>query len=186
MRIRQTVLVLAGLFAGLPVFAKTYMTQQQALDSAFAKGITLQRQTLFLTEAERQAARAASAVEFDDELVVRYEGRSGGALAGWVYFDAHRVRTLPETLMIVVRPDGTIDRVEILSFSEPEDYLPKPRWLDQLGGKKLDDDLSVKRAIRPISGATLSGRAIVNASRKILAIHAVIQSRKQGKGSAAK
>ena len=78
------------------------------------------------------------------------------------------------------------DWIEILSFSEPEDYLPKPRWIDQLDGKKLDDELSLKRAIRPISGATLSGRAIVNASRKVLAIHRVIQSRPVAKAGAAK
>ncbi|MCM2316780.1 MAG: FMN-binding protein, partial [Thermoanaerobaculia bacterium] len=75
-------------------------------------------------------------------------------------------------------------RIEILSFSEPEDYLPKPRWIDQLDGKKLDDELSLKRAIRPISGATLSGRAIVNASRKVLAIHRVIQARPATKAGA--
>ena len=42
-------------------------------------------------------------------------------------------------------------------------------------GRKLDDDLSLNRAIRPISGASLTGRAIVNASRKILAIHNAIK-----------
>ena len=165
---------------------KTYMTQQQALDTAFGNGVALERQTIFLTADESKSARSASGVDFEDGLVVRYVGRSSSGIVGYVYFDAHRVRTLPETLMIVVRPDGAIDRIEILSFSEPEDYLPKPRWIDQLDGKKLDDELSLKRAIRPISGATLSGRAIVNASRKVLAIHRVIQSRPVAKAGAAK
>ena len=39
---------------------------------------------------------------------------------------------------------------------------------------RLDKDLSLKGAIRPISGASLTGTAIVNASRKILAIHRVL------------
>lgn len=170
----------------LPLAAKTFMTQQQALDSAFAKGTVLERQSIFLSPEETRTATGASGVEFADGLVVRYVGRAAGAIVGYVYFDAHRVRTLPETLMIVVRPDGAIDRIEILSFSEPEDYLPKPRWIDQLDGKRLDAELSLKRSIRPISGATLSGRAIVNASRKILAIHGVIQARPATKGGAAK
>jgi hypothetical protein len=170
----------------LPLAAKSFMTQQQALDSAFPKGTALERQSIFLSAGEASAAKSASGVDFEDGLVVRYVGRSGGAVVGYVYFDAHRVRTLPETLMIVVRPDGAIERIEILSFNEPEDYLPKARWIDQLDGKKLDDELSLKRSIRPISGATLSGRAIVSASRKILAIHNVIQSRPQAKGGTAK
>jgi len=162
------------------------MTQQQALDSAFPKGTTLERQSIFLSEDEARVAKSRSGVDFEDGLVVRYIGRSGGAVVGYAYFDVHLVRTLPETLMIVVRPDGAIDRIEILSFSEPEDYLPKPRWIDQLDGKKLDDELSLKRSIRPISGATLSGRAIVSASRKILAIHDVVQSRPATKGGKSK
>lgn len=166
--------------------AKTFMTQQQALDAAFPKGTVLERQSIFLSATEASVAKSTSGVDFDDELVVRYVGKAAGAIVGYVYFDAHRVRTLPETLMIVVRTDGTIDRIEILSFSEPQDYLPKARWIDQLDEKKLDDELSLKRSIRPISGATLSGRAIVNASRKILAIHGVIQARTVARKGAVK
>jgi hypothetical protein len=183
----RTLLTLTILaLAALPIGAKSFMTQQQALDAAFPRGTVLERQSIFLTADESRAAKLASGVEFDDALVVRYVGRAGGSVVGYAYFDAHRVRTLPETLMVVVRPDGSIDKIEILSFSEPEDYLPKPRWIDQLDGKKLDDELSLKRAIRPISGATLSGRAIVNASRKVLAIHGVVQSRSGAKGGAAR
>jgi hypothetical protein len=102
-------------------------------------------------------------------MIVRYAGPGG-----YAYFDTHRVRTLPETIMVVVTPEGRIDRIEILSFDEPPDYLPKQRWMDQFRSRRLDDELSLKRAIRPISGASLSGRAITNASRKILALHRAI------------
>lgn len=164
------------LFA-MPVVAKSFLSQEDALKLAFPGGATVERQSLFLSADERAKAEARSGVDFDDELVVRYVARKGSEVIGFAYFDAHRVRTLPETIMIVVSPDGRITRVEILSFSEPLDYLPKERWLDQLEGQKLDDELSLSRAIRPISGATLSGRAIVNASRKLLAIHDVVGAR---------
>ena len=84
------------------------------------------------------------------------------------------MRTLPETVMVVVAPDGTIDRVDILSFDEPMDYFPKRRWIDQLLHRKLNKDLSLTGAIRPISGASLTGRAIVDATRKVLALHRVL------------
>jgi Na+-translocating ferredoxin:NAD+ oxidoreductase RnfG subunit len=102
-------------------------------------------------------------------MIVRYAGPGG-----YAYFDTHRVRTLPETVMVVVTSDGKIDRIEILSFDEPPEYLPKERWMDQFDGRRLDDDLSLKRKIRPLSGASLSARAITNASRKVLALHKVI------------
>ncbi len=68
-------------------------------------------------------------------------------------------------------------KIEILSFDEPPDYLASERWIAQLGNRKLDDEFSLKRSIRPLSGASLTARAIVNASRKVLALHQAIGSR---------
>ncbi len=154
--------------------ARVFMTQQQALASAFPAGTTVERQSVFLTPQQLAAAQKESGVEFNDQLIVRYAGKSGDRVVGYAYFDTHRVRTLPETVMIVVTPDAKIEKIDILSFDEPLDYFPKPRWLDQFRGRRLDDDLSLKRSIRPISGASLTGRAFVNASRKILALHRAI------------
>ena len=150
------------------------MTRQQALATAFPKGTVVTRQAIFLKPAQLDAARKESGVEFKDQLIVRYAGTLNGRAVGHAYFDTHLVRTLQETVMVVVRPDGKVDRIDILSFNEPQDYMPKERWMDQFEGRKLDDELSLKRSIRPISGASLSGRAIVNASRKVLALHRVI------------
>jgi Na+-translocating ferredoxin:NAD+ oxidoreductase subunit G len=157
-------------FFALAAPARVFMTQQQALASAFPSGTTYTRQSVFLTPEQLTAAKKESGLEFADRLVVRYLG-SNGKIA---YFDTHRVRTLSETVMVVVTADGRVERIDILSFDEPPEYLPKQRWIDQFKARKLDDDLSLKRAIRPISGASLTGRAIVNASRKILALHKVI------------
>ena len=167
------------LFAALTVVAaaaeaRVFLTQPQALAIAFPKGAKVVRQAYFLTKPQVDAARKASGIDFSDQLIVRYAGYSGETLLGYAYFDTHRVRTLPETVMIVVTPDAKVSRVEILSFDEPPDYLPRERWLDQFEGRRLDNELSLSRAVRPISGASLSGRALVNASRKMLALHQVI------------
>lgn len=173
---RFALLVLVVFALALPARAKTFMTQKQALDAAF-RDAEVVRESLFLTPGEVAAARKESGVEFKEQLVVRYCASRAGKIVGYAYFDSHRVRTLPEAVMIVVLPDRSVERVDILSFGEPEDFLPRRRWLDQLRGRKLDHELSLQRRIRPISGATLTGRAIVNATRKVLAIHSVIESR---------
>ena len=154
--------------------ARVLMTHEQALASAFLPGARIVRQTFFLTKAQLDAARSESGVDFQDQLIVRYAGFASDRLLGYAYFDAHRVRTMPETVMVVVTPDAQVDRVDILSFDEPMDYFPKRRWIDQLLHRKLDKDLSLTGAVRPISGASLTGQAIVNATRKVLAIHHVL------------
>jgi len=150
--------------------ARVLLTQEQALATAFPNGVKIVRQKFFLTPQQLADAKRESGVDFNDQLIVRYAS-SDGRIA---YFDTHRVRTLPETVMVVVTPDGKLERVEILSFDEPTDYFPKKRWLDQFPGKHLDRDLALNGAIHPMSGASLTGRAIVNATRKVLALHHVL------------
>ena len=158
------------LLIALAASARVLMTQEQALATAFPAGVKVERQKFFLTSQQLAEARRESGVDFTDQLIIRYAGGNGV----FAYFDTHRVRTLPETVMIVVAADGKVDRVEILFFDEPTDYFPKRRWIDQLLGRKLDNELSLHSAIRPLSGASLTGRAIVNATRKVLALHRVL------------
>jgi hypothetical protein len=166
-----------ALWIALAAQARVFMTQQQALASAFPSGAVVARQSFFLTPQELARATGSSGVDFEDQMIVRYAATVSGRPAGYAYFDTHRVRTLAETIMIVVSPEGNISRIEILSFDEPPEYLPRERWMAQFAGKGLSEELSLKRAIRPMSGATLSGRAVLEASRKILALHRVIAAR---------
>jgi hypothetical protein len=108
--------------------------------------------------------------------VTRYIGKDAqGNVLGTAYFDTHRVRTLDETLMVVVDPSGRAARIEILACDEPPEYLPKKGWLAQFLGRALDPELSVKRGIRGITGATLSSQAATDAVRRVLAIHEALK-----------
>jgi FMN-binding protein len=174
-RAAAVIVATAALATAAP--AVVYLTQDKALALAFPAGTTVDRQAVFLTDAQLTKARAAAGpgVPVESALVTRYTGRDvNGRVVGTAYFDTHRVRTLEETIMVVVGPDGKVARLEILAFGEPPEYLPKKSWLDQFGGHALDPDLSVKRGIRGITGATLSSQAATDAVRRVLAIHGVL------------
>jgi hypothetical protein len=179
-RYRLHLLIAGAILIGTAIFAsaaqaRVFMTQPQALAGAFPAGTKVTRQALFLSPEQWTAAKKESGIDFRDRMIVRYAGSNpAGVVVGYAYFDTHQVRTLPETVMVVVNAENKVEKIEILSFDEPADYFPKRRWIDQFRGRKLDDDLSLKRKIRPISGASLTGRAIVNASRKVLALHHVL------------
>ena len=163
--------------AALPVWSAVFLSRDQALEAAFPKGTAVERRTEFLTDDQvaRARGRAGPGVQVPSALVTRYLGRNAsGTIVGTVYFDTHRVRTLEETIMVLVDPRGRVGRVEILAFGEPPEYLPKRGWLDQFLGRELDDEMSVKRGIHGITGATLSSQSVTDAVRRVLAIHAVI------------
>lgn len=156
--------------------AKVFLTQEEALKLAFP-GAVVARRTVFLTEAEQKETAALCGGPPPSALAVAYVATRDGGLAGTAYFDTHVVRTLAETLMVVVSPEGKIARIEVLTFSEPEEFLPREHWYAQFPGKALDDELSIKRGIRPVSGATLTARATTEAARRVLALHRVLARR---------
>jgi len=166
--------VLLCLFlAAVPAAAKVFVTVDEALKLAFP-GCEVARRTAFLTPEQVKRARELAGAEVPSALVTYYVATRGGQPAGTAYFDTHRVRTLPETLMIVVDPQNRVGRIEVISFREPEDYLPRGAWYEQFRGKALDPDLQLKRGIRPVTGATLTARATTDAVRRVLALHQVL------------
>jgi FMN-binding protein len=154
--------------------AKVFMTQEEALALAFGGPGRAERRTAYLTDEQAERIRAAAGSPPSSRVITYYAGVEDPNRALTAYFDTHLVRTFPETVMIVVGADAKVRRVDILSFDEPEDYLPKARWLGQFPGRALDDDMSAGRGIRAVTGATLSSRAITAAVRRVLATHALL------------
>lgn len=152
------------------------MTQEEALRLAFPRGARVERRTAYLDDEDLRRARALAGRDTDVEstVVSYYVGFEGDRAIGAAYFDAHRVRTLPEVLMIVVDRQGRVERVELIRFAEPPEYSPPARWLGQFLARVLDDDLSERRGIAGITGATLTTRAVTRATRRVLALHQVI------------
>ncbi len=158
------------------VRGKVFLTMEEALELAFP-GCEVERDKQFLSKAERARAEELAGCELESSIAYVYSATREGKPIGTAYFDAHRVRTKRETVMIVVAPDATIQRLEILAFAEPLDYLPGGGWYAQYLGKRLDDDLSLKRGIRGITGATLTAQATTRAARRVLAVHQVLGER---------
>ena len=160
--------------------AKVFLTQEEALKLAFPEPASPERRTAYLTADQAERIREAAGTTPPARVVVYYAGGADPNRPITAWFETHVVRTLEETVMIVVGPEGKASRVDILSFDEPEDYLPKRRWLDQFTGRPLDDDLSTKGVIRAVTGATLSSRAITEAVRRALATRAVVMAGEGG------
>jgi len=167
--------------AAAPAGAKVFLSVDEAVKLAFADA-QVTRQTAFLTPEQVARAKALAGVEVASALVTFYTGRKGGQIVGTAYFDTHRVRTLPETLMIVVDAAGAVRRLEIVSFREPEEYIPRGNWYRQFLGRKLDPELALKRAIHPATGASLTARATTEAVRRALALHRVLAEGGKGGG----
>lgn len=158
---------------GAPLTGEVLLTEKAALERAFP-GSTVERRVLYLTGAQVAAIEKLSRSRLPSAVVTSFEARGEPGVAGRAYLDSHVVRTMPETLLTVVEPDGRLRMALVLQFAEPPDYLPRPRWLETLAGRRLDDELAPGRGLRRVAGSTLTVQALSDAVRRALAIDAVV------------
>lgn len=179
-RTRVPVLLCALAFVGpeaAPLRGQVLLTQEQALEIAFPAPASVERRTAFLSEEDLAEVNrlSAPAAETGRSVVSYYVGTDGERPLGAAYFDAHRVRTLQEVLMVVVSPEGLVSRIEVLGFAEPPEYMVPGGWLELFRGRGLDEGTSTRGDIPLVTGATLTAHATSDAVRRSLALHEVIQ-----------
>ena len=153
--------------------AAVFHSKEAALRLAFPEAESVEARTIFLAPGEIRRIEDLAQSRLESRLVTVYVGRKAGGVLGYAFIETHVVRTMPETVLIVLTPEGRVRAVHVLAFHEPLDYLPSSRWLGQFAGCRLTPYLRVGREIHGISGATLSSRAISDAVRRLLAIYRV-------------
>ncbi len=155
---------------------RVLLTREAALAQIFGANARVESRTVFLTTGEVRAVEQSAQAKLASPRIVAYRASRGDSLLGTAYLDAHMVRTMNETVLIAVAPDGRVAAVEVLAFNEPEDYRPPRRWLDRFDGRGLSKDLRPGGAVPTLGGATLTARAVAAAVRRTLALHRVIEA----------
>jgi hypothetical protein len=179
MRRRLTPHALAALCAAallLPAIAaaKVFYAKDEALRLAFPDAEHVEPRDVFLTAEQRAAIEGLAKSKLDSDLLTIYVGTRAGAVQGYALLDTHNVRTLPETFLIVLSPQGAVTATHLLAFYEPLEYSPPDRWLKQFDGATLNDNLRVGGGVATISGSTLTSEAVTGGVRRALAIYDVL------------
>ena len=161
----------AAVLVAVQAFAQ--ITRDDALAAVYP-GATVRTEQVFLTPPQQKQAGMNADAAMTTALVARYIATKDGKVVGRAYIDTHIVRTKRESLLISLDAQRRVMRVDVTAFLEPSEFRAPAPWLRQYGGRALDGDLSVNRAIRPIAGATLTARAVNDAVRRVLAIDEVL------------
>ena len=155
--------------------ASQQLSRDEALTLVYP-GATISSERLFLTAEQVRVASARADTPIATPLIARYTARTGASVIGRAYVDTHTVRTKKESLLISLDAAGLVKRVDVVAFLEPPEYQAPAPFLGQFAGRRLEDDLRLNRAIRPIAGATLTAKAVTDAIRRVLAIDAVLMA----------
>jgi transcriptional regulator of nitric oxide reductase len=153
--------------------SEVFHSKESALRLAFPGADRVTAQDLFLSPEETAQVEREARAEVDSRLVTVYVGHEGPELLGYAFLDTHQVRTLPQTILVVLDPGGAVRAIHLLAFHEPPEYQAPVRWLERLAGRTLDAELWPGRDVDSLSGATLTATAVTAAVRRLLAVHRV-------------
>ena len=177
MRRNAAGLLAAGLLlAGGTARAQSGLVQREEALAAVFPGAAIAADRVYLTTAQAQRIAELSRDDVHTKIYARYVARRDGAVVGRAYVDTHVVRTKRESLLISLDASGRVRRIDVTAFLEPPEYLAPERWIQQYHEQRLNDDLAIMRAIRPIAGATLTTRAVNAAVRRVLALDQVLEA----------
>lgn len=151
--------------------AEALHSKESALKLAFPSATSVPPKTFYLTVAQKLEVEARSGASLESRMVTCYVGMRGGEILGYAFLDTHGVRTLSETILIVLDPGGRTRAVHLLAFHEPPEYQPPARWLRQMEGRRLDPSLRLGGDVVAIAGSSLTSEAVTKATRRVLALY---------------
>jgi len=154
--------------------AAVFHSRTEIAALAFPDCDRVETEDVFLSPDQRERIEQAAGSRLRGDFLTVYKGYTGERLVGYAMLDSHLVRTLTETLLIVLDESGAVAAIYVMAFHEPQEYMPSERWLALLDKRRLTGDLRVGRAIVGITGATLSARAVVAGIRRSLAVYEVL------------
>ncbi|MEQ1636767.1 MAG: FMN-binding protein [Methylococcales bacterium] len=156
-----------------PSFAKIFYSKNEALELAFGKGNPVELLSLFPDKEQTAQIQKIAKVTLDSGLFSFYVGKEQGKISGYAAIESSTVRTKPETLMIVLSPEGNLRNVFTLAFHEPPEYQPPERWYSLLANRTVED-MDFNKGVQGIVGATLSTRSALTSVRKVMAFYEVL------------
>jgi len=177
MKIIKFLLLLGLLTTTSQSFAEIFYSKNEAMELAFGKVTQIEQLSLFPDENEAAQIQQDAKSKLDSGLFTFYVGKDKEKILGYAAIETSTVRTKPETLLIVLTPDGELRKVYTLAFHEPPEYQVPEHWFEQLYKRPLAD-MDFNKGVDGISGATLSTRSGLNSIRKVMAIYQVMVKNK--------
>ncbi len=173
----KSILLFLLLCAVQSSFATIFYSKNEAMELAFGKGTPVESLSLFPDDNEARLIQEIAKTKLESGLFTFYVGKEQQKILGYAAIETSTVRTKPETLMIVLTPEGELRNVYTLAFHEPPEYLPPQRWYDKLIKRPLAE-MDFNKGVDGISGATLSTRSALTSIRKVMAIYQVMLKNK--------
>ncbi len=151
--------------------AKVYLTPAEAARLAFGPEATVAEEQQVVTPAMRATLERRLGRPVPEDAFTFSVGRSAHGVDGYGLVLQEMGKHEPITLFVAVTPDGQVKDVMVLEYRESRGGEVRYHgFLKQYVGKTSRDPLELDEDITPITGATISARALSEGVKKALAV----------------
>ncbi len=130
----------------------------------------IQKKSIMIDKKTRDMIQKKFKTKMKTSIFRIYLIKKDGNTIGYGILHSHRVRTKKETVLFILDKNCRIKDIEVIAFYEPPEYIPPDKWFKNFENKGASEIPAVKKNIPNITGATLSSRAITDASRQVIGI----------------
>lgn len=172
-RLRSRLLLFSALILGwtdeLP--AKVYLTREEATRLAFGPSASVSEEHRALSPSARTSIERRLGRPIPEEGFTFSVGRSADGVQGYGVVLEEIGKHEPITFFVAITPDGHVKDVLVLEYRESRgDEVRQKGFLKQYVGKTSQDPMELDQDITPITGATISARAISDGVKKALTV----------------
>ncbi|HEX8909187.1 MAG TPA: FMN-binding protein [Anaeromyxobacteraceae bacterium] len=182
MRLAPALLVAALLPAVAARADQVFLREVDAPRALFGDGVTSERKTLELSDAElselsRQVGRRVDARAYP-YLEVSEPGRGARSPLGYIFLLDVLGQNLPITFAVGIKADGAVQDVQVMVYREPHGgEIRERRFRAQFSGRRVGQPLVIGKDVDAISGATISSHSAAYAVRKGLGLADILRRR---------
>ena len=161
--------LLIALFA-LSLSAKVLLSPIEAMQENLGNDIRVTKKNILLKKEDFLKIQQEAKVKLTTKIYRIYSAKKGDKIVAYGILISQKVRS-KNTVALYIIQDSVLKTIEIIAFNEPQEYLPSREWRSQFKNRQTDTMLKLSRNIPTITGATLSARALTDASRIALALY---------------
>lgn len=138
----------------------------------FSESERIEKKKVILTEDKREKIEKKLDRRVRGKNFTFYIGMTNGKTDGYALMLRERGKHGPITFIVVISPEGDIKKVIVHKEREREGKkIKRKRFLRQFIGKSINDLFKTgKSAIHTVTGATISSKAAIRASKKAILI----------------
>ncbi|WP_457747445.1 FMN-binding protein [Sulfurimonas sp.] len=157
-------------FCALSLSAQVLLSPFEAMYQNLGENITLSKKNILLKKSEFNAVQNEAHVKLHTKIYRIYTAKKNNKIVAYGVLISRQVRSKNVVALYIIK-DSLLKNIEIIAFNEPLEYLTPKEWRSQFKEKSTDAMLHLSRDIPTVTGATLSARALTDASRIAFAVY---------------